>query len=62
MLRLVRKKSSESRGAAKLSSQIDKLCNVVGNISQATFSLILIMDSYDIRRNFQKLVHYTFFH
>ncbi|MFQ6646061.1 hypothetical protein Gotur_020079 [Gossypium turneri] len=35
-------------GAARLSSQIEKLCNVADNMSQATSSLTHVMDPYGI--------------
>ncbi|KAL1087340.1 hypothetical protein V6Z11_D08G176600 [Gossypium hirsutum] len=44
-----RKKSSKQIGeATRLSSQIEKLCNVADNMSQATSSLTLVMDPYGI--------------
>ncbi|MFQ6646057.1 hypothetical protein Gotur_020079, partial [Gossypium turneri] len=44
-----RKKSSKQiGGAARLSSQIEKLCNVADNMSQATSSLTHVMDPYGI--------------
>ncbi|MFQ6666331.1 hypothetical protein Gotur_032712 [Gossypium turneri] len=44
-----RKKSSKQiGGAARLSSQIDKLCNAYDNMSQATSSLTPVMDPYSI--------------
>ncbi|KAG8477656.1 hypothetical protein CXB51_027669 [Gossypium anomalum] len=44
-----RKKSSKQiRGAARLSSQIEKLCNAADNMSQATSSLTPVMDPYGI--------------
>ncbi|MBA0755160.1 hypothetical protein Gogos_020794 [Gossypium gossypioides] len=44
-----RKKSSKQiGGAARLSSQIKKLCNAAENMSQATYSLNPIMDPYGI--------------
>ncbi|KAG8485349.1 hypothetical protein CXB51_021766 [Gossypium anomalum] len=44
-----RKKSSKQiGGAARLSSQIEKLCNVADNMSQATPSLTPVMDPYGI--------------
>nr|KJB29577.1 hypothetical protein B456_005G108600 [Gossypium raimondii] len=44
-----RKKSSKQiGGAARLSSQIEKLCNAADNMSQATSSLTPIMDPYGI--------------
>ncbi|KAH1047752.1 hypothetical protein J1N35_038536 [Gossypium stocksii] len=44
-----RKKSSKQIGwAARLSSQIEKLCNATDNMSQATSSLTLVMDPYGI--------------
>ncbi|KAL1095654.1 hypothetical protein V6Z11_D06G172000 [Gossypium hirsutum] len=44
-----RKKSSKQiGGAARLSSQIDKSCNVADNMSQATSSLTPVMDPYGI--------------
>ncbi|MFQ6620055.1 hypothetical protein Gotur_000282, partial [Gossypium turneri] len=44
-----RKKSSKQiGGAARLSSQIEKLCNAVDNMSQATSSLTPVMDPYGI--------------
>nr|KJB44759.1 hypothetical protein B456_007G271200 [Gossypium raimondii] len=44
-----RKKSSKQiGGAARLSSQIEKLCNVAGNMIQATSSLTPVMDPYGI--------------
>ncbi|MBA0634930.1 hypothetical protein Godav_022383, partial [Gossypium davidsonii] len=42
-----RKKSAKQiGGAARLSSQIEKLCNATDNMSQATSSLIPVMDLY----------------
>ncbi|MBA0870049.1 hypothetical protein Goshw_007175, partial [Gossypium schwendimanii] len=42
-----RKKSSKQiRGATRLSSQIEKLCNATNNMSQATSRLTPIMDPY----------------
>ncbi|PPE02277.1 hypothetical protein GOBAR_DD00700 [Gossypium barbadense] len=42
-----KKKSAKQIGEpARLSSQIEKLCNVVDNMSQATSSLIPVMDLY----------------
>ncbi|PPS14155.1 hypothetical protein GOBAR_AA06409 [Gossypium barbadense] len=44
-----RKKSSKQiGGAARLSSQIEKLCNAADNMSQATSSLTPVMDPYGI--------------
>ncbi|PPD94259.1 hypothetical protein GOBAR_DD08735 [Gossypium barbadense] len=44
-----RKKSSKQiGGTARLSSQIDKLCNAADNMSQATSSLTPVMDPYGI--------------
>ncbi|KAL1069335.1 hypothetical protein V6Z11_D12G259500, partial [Gossypium hirsutum] len=44
-----RKKSSKQiGGAARLSSQIEKLCSAADNMSQATSSLTLVMDPYSI--------------
>ncbi|MBA0710947.1 hypothetical protein Golax_010192, partial [Gossypium laxum] len=44
-----RKKSSKQiRGAARLSNQIEKLCNASNNMSQATSNLTHVMDPYDI--------------
>ncbi|MFQ6631923.1 hypothetical protein Gotur_009938 [Gossypium turneri] len=44
-----RKKSSKQIGrAARLSSQIEKLCNATDNMSQATSSLTPVMDPYGI--------------
>ncbi|MFQ6653745.1 hypothetical protein Gotur_024985, partial [Gossypium turneri] len=44
-----RKKSSKQIGeAARLSRQIEKLCNAADNMSQATSSLTPIMDPYGI--------------
>ncbi|PPS06830.1 hypothetical protein GOBAR_AA13811 [Gossypium barbadense] len=44
-----RKKSSKQiEGAARLSSQIEKLCNATDNMSQATSSLTPVMDPYGI--------------
>ncbi|XP_012474247.1 L10-interacting MYB domain-containing protein [Gossypium raimondii] len=44
-----RKKSSKQiGGATRLSSQIEKLCNVADNMSQATSSLTPVMDPYSI--------------
>ncbi|XP_017635835.2 L10-interacting MYB domain-containing protein-like [Gossypium arboreum] len=44
-----RKKSSKQiGGAARLSSQIEKLCNATHNMSQATSSLTPVMDPYGI--------------
>ncbi|KAL1174602.1 hypothetical protein V6Z11_A04G025700 [Gossypium hirsutum] len=44
-----RKKSSKQiGGAARLSSQIEKLCNAADNMSQATSSLTHVMDPYGI--------------
>ncbi|KAL1120517.1 hypothetical protein V6Z11_D01G171000 [Gossypium hirsutum] len=44
-----RKKSSKQiRVAARLSSQIEKLCNATDNLSQAKSSLTLVMDPYGI--------------
>ncbi|KAG8472586.1 hypothetical protein CXB51_034389 [Gossypium anomalum] len=44
-----RKKSSKQiGGAARLSSQIEKLCNTADNMSQATSSLTPVMDPYGI--------------
>nr|KJB67057.1 hypothetical protein B456_010G172100 [Gossypium raimondii] len=44
-----RKKSSKQiGGAVRLSSQIDKSCNVADNMSQATSSLTPVMDPYGI--------------
>ncbi|KAL1126072.1 hypothetical protein V6Z11_A13G087000 [Gossypium hirsutum] len=44
-----RKKSSKQiGGVARLSSQIEKLCNVADNMSQATSSLTHVMDPYGI--------------
>ncbi|MBA0765236.1 hypothetical protein Gotri_014469, partial [Gossypium trilobum] len=44
-----RKKSSKQiGGAARLSNQIEKLCNASDNMSQATSNLTPIMDPYDI--------------
>nr|KJB15328.1 hypothetical protein B456_002G171500 [Gossypium raimondii] len=44
-----RKKSSKQiGGAARLSSQIEKLCNAADNMSQATSSLTSVMDPYGI--------------
>ncbi|KAL1073172.1 hypothetical protein V6Z11_D11G202900 [Gossypium hirsutum] len=44
-----RKKSSKKiGGAARLSSQIEKLCNAADNMSQATSSLTPVMDPYGI--------------
>ncbi|KAH1081240.1 hypothetical protein J1N35_021001 [Gossypium stocksii] len=44
-----RKKSSKQvGGAARLSSQIEKLCNVADNMSQATSSLTPVMNPYGI--------------
>ncbi|PPR99962.1 hypothetical protein GOBAR_AA20702 [Gossypium barbadense] len=51
-----RKKSSKQiGGAARLSSQIEKLCNVADNISQATSSLTPVMDPYGIPQAFKVL-------
>ncbi|PPS15111.1 hypothetical protein GOBAR_AA05484 [Gossypium barbadense] len=45
-----RKKSSKQiGGAARLSSQIEKLCNATDNMSQATSSLTPVMDPYGSR-------------
>ncbi|KAL1161905.1 hypothetical protein V6Z11_A07G166200 [Gossypium hirsutum] len=45
-----RKKSSKQiGGAARLSSQIEKLCNAADNMSQATSSLTPVMDPYGSR-------------
>ncbi|MFQ6661206.1 hypothetical protein Gotur_029439, partial [Gossypium turneri] len=38
----------DGNGAAKLSSQIEKLCNAADNVSQATSSLTPVMDPYCI--------------
>ncbi|MFQ6650467.1 hypothetical protein Gotur_022580 [Gossypium turneri] len=43
-----RNPSKQIEGAARLSSQIEKLCNAVDNMSQATSSLTPIMDPYGI--------------
>ncbi|KAK5776500.1 hypothetical protein PVK06_044459 [Gossypium arboreum] len=44
-----RKKSSKQiGGAARLSNQIEKLCNAANNMSQATSSLTPVMDPYGI--------------
>ncbi|KAL1112791.1 hypothetical protein V6Z11_D02G149400, partial [Gossypium hirsutum] len=44
-----RKKSSKQIGGdARLSSQIEKLCNAADNISQVTYSLTPVMDPYGI--------------
>ncbi|MBA0555929.1 hypothetical protein Golob_026074, partial [Gossypium lobatum] len=44
-----RKKSSKQiRGAARLSNQIEKLCNASNNMSQAISNLTPVMDPYDI--------------
>ncbi|MFQ6666330.1 hypothetical protein Gotur_032712 [Gossypium turneri] len=40
--------SKQIGGAARLSSQIDKLCNAYDNMSQATSSLTPVMDPYSI--------------
>ncbi|MBA0640427.1 hypothetical protein Goklo_023366 [Gossypium klotzschianum] len=58
--------------AARLSRQIEKLCNAADNMSQATSSLTPIMDPYGIPQvvkvldskseKFQKLVRYSFSH
>ncbi|MFQ6644880.1 hypothetical protein Gotur_019658, partial [Gossypium turneri] len=40
------KSSKEIREAARLSSQIEKLCNAADNMSQATSSLTPVMDPY----------------
>ncbi|MFQ6666338.1 hypothetical protein Gotur_032712, partial [Gossypium turneri] len=40
------KSSKQIGGAARLSSQIDKLCNAYDNMSQATSSLTPVMDPY----------------
>ncbi|KAG8493070.1 hypothetical protein CXB51_010381 [Gossypium anomalum] len=60
------KSSKQIRGAARLSSQIEKLCNAANNMSQATSSLTPVMDPYGIpqavkvvdsmRKKFPKLV------
>ncbi|KAK5835843.1 hypothetical protein PVK06_011556 [Gossypium arboreum] len=51
-----RKKSSKQiGGAARLSSQIEKLCNAADNISQATSSLTPVMDPYGIPQAFKVL-------
>ncbi|PPD78949.1 hypothetical protein GOBAR_DD24118 [Gossypium barbadense] len=67
-----RKKSSKQIGrVARLSGQIEKLCNASDNMSQATCNLTPAMDPYGIpqanyliacQRKFQKLVRYTFSH
>ncbi|MFQ6622524.1 hypothetical protein Gotur_003110 [Gossypium turneri] len=67
-----RKKSSKQIGrVARLSGQIEKLCNASDNMSQPTCNLTPAMDPYGIpqanyliacRRKFQKLVRYTFSH
>ncbi|MBA0765235.1 hypothetical protein Gotri_014469, partial [Gossypium trilobum] len=38
----------DGNGAARLSNQIEKLCNASDNMSQATSNLTPIMDPYDI--------------
>ncbi|PPD81387.1 hypothetical protein GOBAR_DD21683 [Gossypium barbadense] len=44
-----RKKSSKQiGGAARLSSQIEKLCNAADNMSQAIYSLTPVMDPYGV--------------
>nr|KJB80684.1 hypothetical protein B456_013G110200 [Gossypium raimondii] len=42
------KSSKQIEGVAKLSSQIEKLCNATENMNQATSILTPIMDPYDI--------------
>ncbi|KAL1064130.1 hypothetical protein V6Z11_D13G190800 [Gossypium hirsutum] len=42
------KSSKQTGGAARLSSQIEKLCNAAGNMIQATSSLTPVMDPYGI--------------
>ncbi|MBA0710808.1 hypothetical protein Golax_010072, partial [Gossypium laxum] len=42
------KSSKQIGGATRLSGQIEKLCNVVDNMSQATCSLAPAMDPYGI--------------
>ncbi|MBA0753415.1 hypothetical protein Gogos_021024, partial [Gossypium gossypioides] len=49
ILKLEGKKSSKKiGGVARLSSQIEKLCDAADNMSQATSSLTPIMDPYGI--------------